>query len=290
MLRPPRMMMLEDALKKRLEGYVYSEDYFFVRYGFLGEKEFVETFPIMSHHIELFNVVLKYYGTSFEVDRLVITGETIYAFDIKNHSGQYCVDGETWTKNQKNIKSPTTQFDVLEKGMRQIIGSTDIPHRLVCKMIFINKTFTINKNIHGLVTYYEIHPMMQRIRNELPSGKYEHRIKNYFVNLSVPNTLNKQRPQFDIKQLNGGVTCLKCEGKIDMERGNSPTICPSCGSKLKKDKLILQALIEYEILKDRGFTMKEAHSWIGRDFRNITKRVIDKHYSFKDGYYTLNDR
>lgn len=290
MLRPPRTMMLEDALKKRLPGYRYSEDYYFVNYGYLGEQKFVNTFPIKSYHIELFNVVLKYYGTSFEVDRLVITGETIYAFDIKNHSGQYYIDGDTWTKNHKTIKSPTTQFDVLEKGMHQIIGNTDIPYDLVCKMVFINKTFTINKDIHGLVTFHEIHPIMQRMRSELPSGEYEQHIKNFFIKLSIPNTLNKQRPHFDIKQLKGGVTCLKCEGEIKMERGNSPTVCPSCGSKMKKDNLILQALIEYELLVDRGFNMKEAHSWIGRNFRNITKRVIDKHFNCKDGYYFLNNR
>lgn len=286
MLRPPRMMILEDVLKKRLKDYSYSEDYYFVSYGFLGEQQFVNTFPIASHHIELFNIVLKYYGTSFEVDRLIITGESIYAFDIKNHSGQYNIDGETWTKHFKTIKSPTTQFDVLEKGMQQIIGGTDIPHQLVCKMIFINKTFTINKDIHGVVTYHEIHPIMRAMRNELPCGDVEHRIKNYFVNLSHPNTLNYKRPQFDITDIAGGVMCMKCEGKFDMERKNSQsTECPNCGHLSKKVDLIKNALVEYELLKDTGFTHKEAHQWIGIEYRNITNRVLKKYFDYKDGFY-----
>lgn len=288
MLQPPLMMMLEDALKKRIERYVYSDDYHFVSYGFAGEKQFFNTFPIAEHHIELFNVVLKYYGTSFEVDRLVITGETIYAFDIKNHSGQYIVDGETWTKNHKNIKSPVSQFDVLEKGMHHIVSHTDIPHRVVCKMIFINKTFTINRDVHGLVTYFDIHPIMRKMRGELPCGDFETKIKNYLLQLSVPNTLSKQRPQYDITKVRGGVTCLQCEGEMEMPKDERSAICSICGSKFKKEKLILQALIEYELLLNRGFTMREAHSWIGRPFRNITKRVIKKHFVCQNDFYCFN--
>jgi len=37
MIQPPRIVLLEDILKRRLPSYEYSEDYHRSYYGYLGE-------------------------------------------------------------------------------------------------------------------------------------------------------------------------------------------------------------------------------------------------------------
>lgn len=45
------------------------------------------------------------------------------------------------------------------------------------------------------------------------------------------------------------------------------------------------ALMELELLLNRGITITEANKWIGRRHRNIVRRVLNKHFVSNDEYY-----
>lgn len=52
-------------------------------------------------------------------------------------------------------------------------------------------------------------------------------------------------------------------------------------------ELIKQALIELELILYRGFTIKEAHKWIGTPYRNITNRFLKRYFIQKKDMFNF---
>jgi len=61
--------------------------------------------------------------------------------------------------------------------------------------------------------------------------------------------------------------------------------CIICNQVKTKEEWVYTALMELELLLNRGITITEANKWIGRRHRNIVRRVLNKHFVSNDEYY-----
>lgn len=179
MIQPPRIVILEDILKRRLPGYEYSEDYHRSYYGYLGEVQFLKEFPVGEEYLQLFNICMEYDKQRFEIDRLVLTGDNIFAFDVKNYFGNFQYDDYYWKKPGGLLKNPEPQFVTMDSTFRALVDFMDTGHTIHSHMIFINKGFSLDKNVGGMVKYFGIGRVMKRIGECAPAGKLERKMANF---------------------------------------------------------------------------------------------------------------
>ncbi|WP_414044243.1 nuclease-related domain-containing protein [Macrococcus sp. EM39E] len=286
MIQPPRMVVLEDILKRRLFQYEYSEDYYRSYYGYLGELQFLKEFPVEDKYIQLFNICLEFEGQVFEVDRLILTGEKLFAFDVKNYYGAYVHEGMTWRKAGFSLKNPEGQFEVMDETLMYLIEWMGTRHKVESKMVFINKSFSINQNVNGMVKYYDIGRLMKTVGACASAGQLEYDMARYFKKIHRPIRLHDRRPNFNFEEVKGGVQCTSCGVEIELDRSKAKTItCKGCLKTTSKVDLVRENLIELETLLNRPITLCESNHWIGRAHRNLTKRVLEKYFNKSDDRY-----
>lgn len=287
-VKKPKALMLEEALYRRLAGYNFSDDYYYVNSGYEGEVLFLQKFPIKDCHLQLFNITLQVDNTKFEIDRAIITGDGIYAFDVKNYGKGYEIINNDWYKNKNIIKNPMTQYNGMKNGLNTIAKLMTLPHDIYCYTVFIKKEFNINQKLEGILLYNEIHQTFRKIHNDKPVSQLDKKLLTHIESNHIPLTFHNRRPQFDIRNIEFGLKCMNCNSSILKFENNARSIvCSSCLSKTTKIELILNNLIDLDIIIARPFSTKEAHKWIGTDYRNITLRVLNQYFisTENDEYY-----
>ncbi|MCG7419036.1 NERD domain-containing protein [Macrococcus epidermidis] len=283
MIQPPRIVVLEDILKRRLPSYEYSEDYHRSYYGYLGELQFLNEFPVEDKYIQLFNICIEFEGQSFEVDRMILTGEKIFAFDVKNYFGKFVNEGMVWKKPGFSIKNPEAQFMTMHETLTGLIQWMETGHSVESKMIFINKGFSFQNKVIDMVKYYDIGQVMKSVGECAAAGELESRMASYFNDIHRPISLYDRRPNFNFEKVKRGLQCTKCGLEINIICDKTKAIvCKGCLKRMKKMELIRDNLIELEVLLNRPITTKDAHRWVGRELRNTTYRVLEKYFK-KDG-------
>ncbi|QIH77645.1 hypothetical protein GTN30_03105 [Macrococcoides canis] len=284
MVKKPKNLILEEALHRRLSHYVFSDDYYYTSIGYEGELLFAQRFPIQNHHIELYNINLHTGAHKFEIDRLIITGESIYAFDVKNYKNKYKSHGKTWNTKLTEISSPEVKFNTIDIAMKQLLFSLNIPHKYATFFAFINRQFYIDIPFKGLITYNEISTIFNKIHSEKPVTDKEKLIRNYFIDAHRPLSFHDKRPNFNIKHVKKGLKCINCNSSnIDMRYSKKTCKCRDCLTKYSKNEMVLNSLLDLDIIIGRPFSIKEAHKWIGTDFRNLTNNVLKDHFNIDGG-------
>lgn len=286
MLIKPKLMLIEECVYRRMEHYHFSDDYYYSAYGYQGEKLFNDTFPLNDNYIQRFNLTMQHYYHHFEVDRLIITGETIYALDVKGHHRTYKNEREVWRKDGKTIKSPISQYKQMKEGMESLKQMLGLPHQVVCKMVFIQPGFDIDVKEEGVLLFKDIKYLMKHLHSEHPVGKIELDVLNYFETIQKPISLYERRPEFDMNNIQSGILCEVCGMSITLGDNKDKNVsCIICNQVKTKEEWVYTALMELELLLNRGITITEANKWIGRRHRNIVRRVLNKHFVSNNEYY-----
>ncbi|MGK0554696.1 NERD domain-containing protein [Macrococcus capreoli] len=289
MIQPPRIVVLEDILKRRLPTYEYSEDYHRSYYGYLGEVQFLKEFPVDEAYVQLFNMCIEYDKQRFEIDRLVLTGDKIFAFDVKNYFGNFQYDEYYWKKSGGSIKNPEPQFVTMDSTFSGLIDFMNTGHSVHSNMIFINKGFSIDRKVDGVVKYYDIGRVMKRIGECAPAGSLERKMAHFFTDIHRPIELHQRRPNFNFKKVKSGIQCTRCGLSVTIEADKCKNIvCKGCLKRNTKMELVRENLVELEVLLDRPITLSEANKWIGRAQRNITKHVLERNFNkCERGFYSF---
>ncbi|WP_158554306.1 nuclease-related domain-containing protein [Macrococcoides goetzii] len=273
-----------------MTDYRFSDAYYRVQHGFLGELKFFNLFKIAQGHLELFNININVDGYQFEVDRLIITGEAIYAFDVKHYSAPCVDESEYWRNKYSSFKSPMSQFTIMKDGLKVYVHYHQLTHRLVCKLVFISEHFYIDRKTDEILYFKDIAPLFRAMKQERVVSAFEFTIQKHLMGLHRPINYYNLRPEFNMDTLRKGIICERCAMQIDFGQSSKRLVCcEACGNAKTKEKWIRQTLTELALLLNRPFSAKEAYKWTGRSNRHITKRVLDKYFEKIDDHYILNE-
>ncbi|PWW27956.1 nuclease-like protein [Cytobacillus oceanisediminis] len=131
--------------------FKYSDEAYFkelhtlslLRKGFTGEKQFdmlLQSMPDES--IILNDLLLEYSNTIFQIDSLLITGDCIYVFEIKNYEGDFYINHDKWcTTSKSEIKNPLLQLQRSESLLRRLLLDLGFNAPIKSYLIFINPEF-----------------------------------------------------------------------------------------------------------------------------------------------------
>jgi Nuclease-related domain len=141
----PAELKLLRCLNSRMK--LTSKDYSYylnLEKGYIGEKQFDEMLETMPEDwIILNNLLFDYSNTLFQIDSLLITGNCIYIFEIKNYEGDFYIEQDRWytAPSKTEVKNPLLQLQRSESLLRRLLQDLRVKTPLKALLIFVNPEF-----------------------------------------------------------------------------------------------------------------------------------------------------
>ncbi|MCM3360480.1 MULTISPECIES: nuclease-related domain-containing protein [Niallia] len=122
--KPPELAML----KSLNSGMELSEErkrkYTNQIKGWEGERKFDTLLgKFTEDYVILNDLLLQSNQTTFQVDTILIEGEALHLYEIKNYEGDFYYEKDRFYKryNKMEMKNPITQLKRTESSLRQLI-------------------------------------------------------------------------------------------------------------------------------------------------------------------------
>lgn len=251
-----------------LSGKDYSY-YLNLKKGYEGEVQFDSIIEKLTCDCLVLNDLLfKENNTVFQIDSLIITGESILIYEVKNYEGQfiYREDSLKVVASNKPILNPMGQLNraqTLFAGLMNRLGC-EIP--IQSFLIFVNQKFTLfeapARNELILPTMVQDHfESLNHNSSIIKNGHKKlakklssmHLLDNYYNNI----------PSYDFKIIEKGVYCSNCNRKIlKLLPHKQLHICHFCGYRQRSEEIILESAKEYlELFPDKKMTISSMEEW-----------------------------
>lgn len=238
--------------------------------GYEGECEFDDWLSDYGRpHWKIFKDIWIDAGGTTQIDTLLVTGEGIYMFDVKNYSvALEYVDGK-WFSGGKRLNK-----DIFIQQKRSMEKINLMHHRmgrpggLYSSIVFINE-----HNDVKIVDDVDIEIMM---RNDIK--RKIHQIadeENWNGRVNIEQAARaietfiipcpykpRELEDAEFDRLHRGICCVRCSG-FDMEVRRYHVRC-GCGHSESKEKAVLRTICEYGVLRhDRELKINEIEKFLG---------------------------
>lgn len=265
--------------------------------GLLGESLFDEYIShfIYSEVLVLNDLLLVNKGTTFQIDSLMITLDTIYVFEIKNYSSSFVMsDGEFQSISGQTYQNPLIQLAKVKRNLESILSEWGIHIPIEANIIFINSTFFLYeaKLEDPMIQPGQIELFLTSINKKARNLEKRH---HYLARKLVEahNTgaiIQKALPNYHYTHFKKGLTCLNC-GSFNLELTQRSCYCNSCLNKNLLKEVILDHIYEYQFLfPEHKLTITNIKDWCGSDVSlNSIRTVLNQHFKLigfsRDAHY-----
>ena len=260
-------LLILSYLEKRMnlernDRYHYSN----LQKGYEGEQ----LFDLMTKKLEcncyiLNDLLLKVNNTTFQIDSIIITAETIYLYEVKNHKGDYYYEPDKFFKKPNTeIINPLHQLERCRSLLRQLLHKHGFNLPINASVIFINPAFTLyqaslNKPI---IFPTQIKQHLNKL-NAIPTtlNQNTQRLAEKLISLHIDDSHFTQLPSYDYDQLRKGINCGKCNSfSINVQASNC--VCNECGYKELVATAVMRSVKEFRLLfPEQKITTNRIHEW-----------------------------
>ena len=234
--------------------------------GYEGELLFDSMTKKLQCNCYILNdLLLKVNNTTFQIDTIIITAETIYLYEVKNYKGNYYYETDKFFKMPSTeIINPLYQLERSRSLLRQLLHKHGFNLPITASLIFINPAFTLyqaplNKPI--------IFPtQLKQYLNKLnaiptPLNQSHQRLAEKLISLHIDDSPFTQLPSYDYDQLQKGINCGKCNSfAINVQASNC--VCRECGYKELVATAVMRGVKEFRLLfPEQKITTNKIHEW-----------------------------
>lgn len=268
--------------------------------GYEGELEFFNQLLEQIHQsaIIINNLILHCDDSEIQIDSLLIVGNNIYLFEVKNYYGDYLIKDERWynVKNQNEIRNPLIQLNRSRYLFQKILQQQNFNLNLHTYLIFINKEFTLympspnNKII--------LPTQLNRFLTQLGKQSFQHeqhhiQLIKYLVSNHRHTSKYTTLPEYNFNQLRKGMICVNCDQFV-VRYNKSKFKCSYCRKITGIDILLIKAIEEFKVLfPNKTVTVNLIYEWCDRlvsdnTIRKTLNNNYKKMYQGKSAYYVSN--
>lgn len=256
--------------------------------GFEGECQFDEMLKeVKSECLILNDLTLRVNGRTCQIDALLITGEGVTLYEVKNYEGQfvYFEDKLKILSANKEISNPLNQLNRTANLFRQLMEEQHANFSFEAYIVFINQQFTLfNAPANSpIVLPTMLAQHMKKLSNERRSlNKSHHRFAEILKQLDQPELSFDAYPAYDYQALKKGAFCRECESVLGKPVGRICT-CTKCGCKEVSTDVIKRQISEYRLLfPEKKLTTHDISDWVGKLFSQKSIRsVLKKNFELK---------
>ncbi|WP_373894325.1 nuclease-related domain-containing protein [Virgibacillus sp. CBA3643] len=232
--------------------------------GFDGELKFDSmTEQLQCDSIILNDLLLKTNNTTFQIDSLIITYDTIYFYEVKNYEGNYYYEAETdkfFKKSGYEILNPLHQLARSDSLLTQLLHKHGFNIPTCAHLIFINDAFTLYQSPLDKPIIYptQIKQHLNQL-NAIPSklNRKHKQLADKLMSLHINESSFTQLPTYEYAQLRKGIICLKCNSFSIYVEGTK-CVCERCGHKEIVDTAVKRAVREFNFYSQTKKSLQES--------------------------------
>lgn len=252
--------------------------------GYKGEKLFDERVSkvIDKEVIILNDLLLKNKGSSFQIDSIILTSNTLFIFEIKNFSGNYIrhSDGFSTIKGYE-VANPLIQLNRMESFIRQLLNEWRITMKVEANVLFVEPSFSLyHAQIEDpIILPNQVEEYLEKINQKSKIlTKEQYYLANKFIKLhetEVPN--ERDLPHYSYDDLKKGLSCKLC-GSFNILLTQRACYCKACFHKSSVEEIIMDNIEELQFLfPELKITTTNISEWCGNPvhFRKIRKVLKD---------------
>lgn len=234
--------------------------------GYEGEKLFdTYTNKIQCNCLILNDLLLEINNTTFQIDSLIITPRKIYLFEVKNYQGNYMYESDKLFKRPHiEVINPLHQLSRSESLLRQLLLKLGTKPQIDASVVFINPAFTLYQAPldKQIVFPTQLNQYMEQFNLIHSKLTIKHRkLADQLVSLNKNEYELSQIAPYQYKQLQKGITCLKCHSfSVFIEKRKC--VCKECNHKETVSAAVLRSVKEFQTLfPDEKITTNIIHDW-----------------------------
>lgn len=284
---PTKILALEALLRrldlKDLDYNYFQESLARARFGFEGElrtdREWIEM-PYLEEHF-LFNgyETVNEFGTSHQMDTLLLTRNFVMLLETKNIIGRVDYD-ESKHQFERQIgngekESFSNPFDQLRRHselLERILARQGLNLPIIGAAVMANSSTIIGNvpktypifHLSGLRTF--VRQSKNRNAPQISSAQLE-KLAKHFLSLYQPI---EYRLNISLNRIRKGVLCEKCGCEMGYKQGF--WICPKCGERNKH--ALYRALDDYRLLVSNKITNREFRGFFKIDSMETASKIL----------------
>lgn len=233
------------------------------------------------------DLLLKYEGSKFQIDSLLLSQFALYQFEVKHFEGDYYINGKRfYTMAGKEINSPIIQIEKNETTLRQIVQNSVMPNlKVISFIVFTHPEFTLYqtpKDLSYLIFPTQLNKLMRNLNSQRTKATQKHfKFAEDLLSLQISEDPRQYTPEYSYESLKKGVVCAGCKNYVDsfMRRHSKGFyICDTCGVLEKVDDVIMRHVNELKLLfPEMKITTNLVYDWCGGVIQKRTiRRVLSK--------------
>lgn len=256
-----------DALSPRVEFTEKEKQYhLYLEKGYEGEI----LFDAMLDQLENENFILRdllfeVNNTTFQIDSLLITQDTVLLFDVKNYEGDYYYDGELFkTMAGTEVKDPLLQLKRSESLLRQMLKRLGFHFILEAYIIFINPEFSLFQAPlnQPIILPNQLNRFIKKLSNKPSKLNNSHtRLADKLLSLHITDSRFTRVPKYEYELLRKGVFCPSCK-EVYTQYKQKKFTCAHCQYQENVEEALMRTVEEYRLLfPERKITTRAIYEW-----------------------------
>jgi hypothetical protein len=230
------------------------------------------------------DLLLESNSTIFQIDSLLIFGNTIYLIEVKNFEGDFYIENEKWyTLAKKEIKNPLEQLNKNESLLRRLLQDLGITASIESYLIFVNPEFHLYHASKNLPIIYptQLNRFFKKLNEKTPSWKKGQSIlAEKFLSLHLKENPYFRLPVYSYDLLKKGIFSRCCHSFNNVELQGDKIVCKNCNEHENVENAILRIVQEITILfPKQKITTNVVQEWCGivKSKKRI-QRVLSKNF------------
>lgn len=273
-----------EILNKRMNLSRNDKQYYLsLKKGYEGEMLFDSfTKNLQNKCLILNDLLLTVNHTTFQIDSLIIAHGKIYIYEVKNYSGDYYYEADKlFKKPQIEIINPLHQLGRNEAILQRLLFDLGFSLPINAFVVFINPSFTMYQapfdNRFIFPTQIRNYLNDFNIKSAQITEKHV-KLADELISLHQTDSLYKQIPTFNYKQLQKGITCSKCHSfAISVEQ--TTYVCQKCSHSEKISNAVIRCIEEFRILfPHKRLTTSIIHDWCREVSQPRIRRILLKNF------------
>ncbi|MGY0401625.1 nuclease-related domain-containing protein [Carnobacterium jeotgali] len=223
-------------------------------------------------------------GSTFQVDSMILTGDKILLFEVKNYEGNFQFNSHHFlTFSGKEIGNPLNKLDETSIKMRQLLCKWNISFPFESTLIFVNPTFTLynTPTVSPIIFPTQIRDHFSRMsRHKLPLSKKHYHLADKLINEhQSESAFQRKLPIYTYDSLKKGLWCTNCASQ-DLRLTQRTCSCVACGHNFSLEALILRQIEDFKLLFfDSKVTTSIIYSWFDATISmKRIRKILVKNY------------
>ncbi|SEK50307.1 Nuclease-related domain-containing protein [Carnobacterium iners] len=222
--------------------------------GFEGEL----AFDCMTEELGLGCIVINdlflkpKMSNAFQVDTLIVIGETLYLYEIKNYSGEYDYGSEMLLKKPDfEISNPLIQVQSTKNKLKIFLKELGYVFEVKAFVVYVHPEFTL---FHApedktMILPTQLKGHFATLRNEMATMEKlpKNFIKDFMMHKVKQPAFTDDIPNYQSSDLKNGMRCEECGG-FELSIYRQAYQCGNCDYKNNLNSVVLSSVIEYKQL------------------------------------------